>query len=91
MPIETRPVTVQSVEITGFTCDRCSLFYPQEDYIENQEMLHWKHVGGYASLIGDGNFIHFTICQRCWWELVKDFAVVKVYGHNPETGEYNVD
>lgn len=94
MPTIIQTKTVESFEILGFECDKCKTFYPQDHDedgggydIETQEVLHWHHVGGYGALIGDGNFIDISLCQKCWYELFKPFADIKIYGFDPETGE----
>ena len=92
MPTVIKTKTIESFEVLGFICDRCKTYYPEntEDdkiYLEKEEVLRWHHVGGYGSLIGDGNFIDICLCQACWFELFKPFAEIKVYGFNPETGK----
>lgn len=88
MAINTVNVLRRCIDITGFTCDRCKKEYKKHPYddgqsveesLEYQESLTWRHVGGYGSVIGDGNSIEFTLCQYCWFEIFKPFAKVKEY------------
>ena len=69
---EDRPRTEQV--ITGFICDRCKATYACEDVVEMQEMFVWQNVGGYGSVWGDGAAMEAVLCQKCTYELFKDFA-----------------
>ena len=33
-------------------------------------------VGGYGCVYGDGVSLKFDLCQNCFYEMVKDFAIL---------------
>lgn len=39
-------------------------------------MLHWRNVGGYGSIWGEGNKVEVDLCQRCTHELLEPFATI---------------
>jgi hypothetical protein len=75
MSIEHRPVVqpVESVKI----CDKCGLRIDiASDPMEAAEFFHWRTVGGYASVWGDGAAIELDLCQKCAHELFGQYARV---------------
>lgn len=53
------------------TCNRCGINLT--DPLEAQEMLHKHDVGGFGSVIGDGQEWSVTLCQDCVHELLKPY------------------
>jgi len=77
MPILTRDKKVTQQQIIGFECSRCKTIYYDDLYpFEMQEMLHWRNVGGYGSVWGEGNQVEIDLCQRCTRELLEPFATI---------------
>lgn len=54
-------------------CDVCKKEFTADDFIEVQEFHHINFVGGYGSVFGDESHIQCDICQRCLFEMIKDF------------------
>lgn len=76
MTFLTRKEEIEVIE--GFSCDRCGTSYYEENFIEMQEMLHYKNVGGYGAMIGDGVEVELTLCQLCanvllgnYWRIIQ--------------------
>jgi len=76
MPLKWKKAKVETEHLDGFQCDRCKAEYDGDNWIETQEYMHWKNTGGYGSVWGDGTEVEVIICQKCAYELFKDFAVV---------------
>ena len=59
-------------------CDKCKKEFDCDnesgDYIEIQEFHHINFIAGYGSVFGDGWKIRMDICQRCLYEMIKDFV-----------------
>lgn len=51
------------------TCDKCGKDL-QENFIEEQESLHWSMSCGYGSVFGDLNTITLDLCQDCTKEIL---------------------
>ena len=66
---------VKEEQIAAYICDRCKKRVG-DDWIERQEMLHWKMLGGYGSVFGDGNLITLDLCQSCTKEVLGDFIQI---------------
>lgn len=49
----------------GFSCSICKTRYEQDDYVENQEALHFVNHCGDGSVFGDMSKISLDICQHC--------------------------
>lgn len=61
----------------GFECSRCkNKYYDDIHPFEMQEMLHWRNIGGFGSVWGDGNQVEVDLCQRCTLELFEPFATI---------------
>lgn len=78
MATETKTVRkrVKEEQITAYICDRCKKRIEHDDWIERQEMLHWRMLGGYGSIFGDGNLITLDLCQACANEVLGDFVQI---------------
>lgn len=50
--------------LASFECDRCKAKHLSEDFVEMQEMLHWKNKCGYGSVWGGGNTVEITMCKK---------------------------
>ena len=68
-------------QVVSYTCDYCKKILPVEDWIEMQEMLHWRMTGGYGSAFGDCSKISLDLCQACTKKLLGDYIQV----NNDET------
>lgn len=67
----------QVVEVeAAIVCDRCGTRIEVND-LEFQEIFRISHVGGYYSIFGDGNEVSVELCQRCFKELLGQFARVR--------------
>lgn len=55
--------TIELVE--SYTCDGCKKVIPSDDWMEVQEMLHWRMTGGFGSIFGDGASLSLDLCQEC--------------------------
>jgi len=51
--------------VEAYICDCCGKNIPADDWIEIQEMLHWRMCGGYGSVFGDQAKISLDLCQEC--------------------------
>jgi uncharacterized protein YlaI len=69
---------IKEREIQAYFCDCCNKRLPVEDWIEMQEMLHWRMRGGYGSAFGDGAEISLDLCQECTKKLLGDYIQVDV-------------
>lgn len=67
---------VKERRVVSYTCDRCQRVLPVTDWIEMQEMLHWRMTGGYGSVFGDGCHISLDLCQSCTKEVLGQFVQV---------------
>lgn len=76
MPYLYKPVPVEQQAVTGFVCDCCKKTHDADNFVEMQELLHWKNTGGYGSVWGDGVTVEVTLCQACTHALFKEFASV---------------
>ena len=57
-------------ELISKECDKChKIFYPY-DIFEIGEFLHFRNVGGYGSVFGDGTKIELDLCQHCVKEIL---------------------
>lgn len=77
MPKIYREVTKPVTQYVGFECSRCKrTFYSDNDLLETQECLSYRAVGTYGSVWGDGVVVEFDLCQKCLYDLTKDFATI---------------
>lgn len=64
-----KTITKTVEEVHEYICDCCgtSTLFPDgtTNWNETQEMLHWRTVGGYGSIFGDGTEISLDLCQTC--------------------------
>lgn len=74
MPLFFKDVQVTERQLIGFECSRCKATHDADNFVEMQEMLHWRNTGGYGSVWGDGVTVEVTLCQKCTLELLGDFA-----------------
>lgn len=63
-------------QVVSYTCDCCKKVLLVEDWIEMQEMLHWRMHGGYGSVFGDEAHIRLDLCQTCTKKLLGDYIQV---------------
>lgn len=80
--IKTVRKRIKMEEIQAFVCDRCKKRIDakgkreMDDWIERQEMLHWRMLGGYGSVFGDGCLITLDLCQGCTKEVLGAFVQI---------------
>jgi antitoxin CcdA len=58
-------------------CDRCHKKYDldaNQEYVETQEFVRIKVVGGFGSVFGDGSYVECDLCQHCLKELIGDIC-----------------
>ena len=55
-------------------CDKCKKEFT--DDLELQEFHHVSFRGGFNSVFGDGVCVRADICQNCWFEMIKGFAII---------------
>lgn len=55
-------------------CDKCKIEVNYEQVFEFQEFYHIRINAGYESIWGDGNTISGDFCQKCLYEMIKDFV-----------------
>lgn len=67
---------IKEHQVVSYTCDCCKKVLPVEDWIEMQEMLHWRMRGGYGSVFGDGASISLDLCQACTEKLLGEFIQI---------------
>lgn len=61
-----KQINKPSYIIDYITCDICKKKYDvYEDYLETQEFLSMREIGGYGSIFGDTKEINVDICQHC--------------------------
>ena len=76
MPILFKTITHPEEVFDGFQCDRCKKEFRRtsapghQEEIEIQEMFHWKTIGGWGSVWGDGVAVSLTLCQKCVFEVL---------------------
>lgn len=63
-------------QVISYTCDCCKKVLSVEDWIEMQEMLHWRMRGGYGSVFGDEANISLDLCQACTKKLLGEYVQV---------------
>ena len=68
---------VRTVETVAWICDACGKRIDTDDWIEIQEMLHWRMTGGYGSIFGDGDKISLDLCQECTKRILGGFIKVE--------------
>ena len=70
----------KELQVVGYTCDCCKKAIQvggkDDDWIERQEMLHWRMRGGYGSVFGDGAYISLDLCQACTKNLLGAYVRV---------------
>ena len=73
----TKAVSREEQQLISITCDKCHKEYTvaHDDNLEIQEFHTIHFVGGYSSVFGDSTTVRCDICQRCLYELIKDFMV----------------
>lgn len=59
-------------------CDRCKKQFTEKDFIDWQECISIREVGGYGSIFGDGYQISLDLCQDCFKEICGKF--INVHG-----------
>ena len=59
--------------ITKLKCNKCQREYDQNNTIEWQEFFTYNGMGGYGSVFGDSCSYELDLCQKCFYELVKDY------------------
>lgn len=74
MGLITKDIETTIYEVIGFECDRCGRI--DDDSLEIQEIFHFKTIGGYSSVWGDGAIVEAVLCQHCVKELFEPFAKV---------------
>jgi hypothetical protein len=57
-------------------CDKCTKTVDPDDFVEWQEFMHWKNVGGYGSVFGDGVEVGVDLCQHCAKEVLGPYIGV---------------
>lgn len=79
MSTETKLVRrrIKETKVTAYICDCCKKRVTATDWIEMQEMLHWRMRGGYGSVFGDCADISLDLCQACTKELLGKFIRVE--------------
>lgn len=60
-------------ELVSITCDKCHV--TEDDVMEIQEWLKLDIIGGYASLLGDGERWELDLCQKCFHELLGQYMM----------------
>lgn len=70
---------IKEHQIVSYTCDCCNKVLPVSDWIEMQEMLHWRMTGGYGSVFGDCSEISLDLCQNCTKKLLGDYIKIRDY------------
>lgn len=63
-------------EAQGIECSKCKRIVYADGDLEFQETMHYRTVGGYDSVWGDGADIEVDLYQHCAYDLFKDFATV---------------
>ena len=79
MPYTKAVEVVENDVVVGFECDRCEKSYHEangDDWIEIQEAMHWKMIGGYGSIWGDDSDVEIVLCQKCAHELLSPFVTI---------------
>ena len=66
-------MTFESDQI--FTCGKCKKNWDEEDFVEQQECLYKRDVGGYGSVFGDGQEWSIRLCQNCAMDLLKQYII----------------
>lgn len=79
LTVETKKVKkrIKEEQVTAYVCDCCKKRLPAEDWIEMQEMLHWRMTGGYGSVFGDCARISLDLCQECTKKLLGAYIHVE--------------
>jgi hypothetical protein len=67
---------IKENQVVSYTCDCCKKILPVNDWIEMQEMLHWRMTGGFGSVFGDCAKISLDLCQACTKKLLGEFIQV---------------
>lgn len=67
---------VKETHVTHYVCDCCGTAIPADDWVETQEMLHWRMRGGFGSIFGDGAEIALDLCQNCTKTLLGRYVKV---------------
>ena len=55
------------------SCGKCEKSWDNDDFIEMQECLHKRDIGGYGSVFGDGQEWEIILCQKCARELLEPY------------------
>jgi hypothetical protein len=66
--------TVQEQIPLECVCDRCGKKITPEDFIEWEEKLLIRFIGGYGSLFGDEAHVECDLCQSCLHDLISPFC-----------------
>ena len=69
---------VEREVIDSTTCDKCGLAacHSGEGVLDAQEFMHWRRIGGYGSVFGDGSVLELDLCQGCVQELLGEYIRV---------------
>lgn len=82
MPLIQEEISTFRLVYKGFKCNKCGVEHYNDDgpleILEAQEVFHWSAVGGYGSAWGDENRVEITLCQKCAYELLHDYAIISV-------------
>jgi len=76
MPYIYKDVEQTVRKVDGIECSKCKKTVYADEDLEFQETMHYKTVGGYGSVWGDGNTVEVSLCQYCAYDLFKDFATI---------------
>lgn len=75
--IELFTETITAERLTAYVCDCCKTEIGPLDWVESQELLHWRMTGGYGSVFGDGAHISLDLCQECVKNLLGAYIQIK--------------
>lgn len=60
------------IEVIGFTCNKCRKTFSLE---VTDEYFHHEDVGGYNSPWEDGEQYEITLCEDCFYEVMKPYSL----------------
>lgn len=76
----TRIVETTTQKLVSITCDKCHKEYKEaDDDFEIQEFHCINFTGGYGSVFGDETTVICDICQRCLYEMIKNFMITTTF------------
>ena len=73
---ETEIVKKEESTVIAKQCDKCKTWFDVEkDWEDAQEFHHINFTGGYGSRFGDGTNVRCDLCQKCLYEMIKDYMI----------------